>query len=81
LEACGRLLDKEPDQARAAARVTKVLQRWLVDADLAGVRGPEALARLAESERRPWQQLWDDVAGMQARAQATPAPQKKSDAK
>jgi serine/threonine-protein kinase len=75
LEAWGRLLDKEPDQARSAARVTKVLRHWLTDADLAGVRGPEALAKLPEAERRPWQELWGRVADTLARAK------KKSDAK
>jgi serine/threonine protein kinase/Flp pilus assembly protein TadD len=72
LAAWGRLLDKGPDQARAAARLIKVLQSWPADADFAGVRGPEALAKLPESERRPWQQFWDDVAALLARARARP---------
>jgi hypothetical protein len=81
LKAWGGLLDKEPDKARSAARVTNSLQQWLVDADFAGVRGPEALAKLPDAERQPWQQLWDDVAGTLARAQARTTPEQKSDAK
>jgi tetratricopeptide (TPR) repeat protein len=81
LEAWGRQLDKEPDQARSAAGVAKALQQWLVDRELAGVRGPEALAKLPEAERQPWQKLWDDVARTLARAQATTVPEKKPDAK
>src|SRR5262249_22236401 len=40
LEAWSRLLDKAPEQARPAARMTMRLRRWLVDPDLADVRGP-----------------------------------------
>jgi tetratricopeptide (TPR) repeat protein len=72
LAAWDRLLDRGPDQARAAARVARALQHWFGDANLAGVRGPEAFARLPESERRPWQQFWDDVAALLARARAKP---------
>jgi tetratricopeptide (TPR) repeat protein len=78
LAAWGRLLDKGPDQTRGAARLIKVLRSWPADADFAGVRGPKALVKLPESERRAWQQLWDDVAALLARAKATPL--KKSDA-
>jgi tetratricopeptide (TPR) repeat protein len=77
----GRVLDKEPDQALSVARVTTGLQRWLVAPEFAGVRGPEALAGLPEAERQPWQQLWDDVAGMVAQPKAKATPMKKSDAK
>jgi eukaryotic-like serine/threonine-protein kinase len=63
------------------AAVQATLRHWLVDADLTGVRGPEALAKLPDTERQPWQKLWDDVADTLARAQAKAAPEKKSDAK
>jgi hypothetical protein len=66
-QARGRLLDRAPDKARAAATLTNVLRHWLADRDLAGVRGREALARLPEAERQPWQELWDDVATTLAR--------------
>jgi tetratricopeptide (TPR) repeat protein len=58
LTAWGQLLAKEPDKTRAA--VQKALRHWQRDADFAGVRGG-ALARLPETEREPWQQLWADV--------------------
>src|SRR5262249_6995257 len=81
LKAWGRLLDKEPDKARAADRVTKKLQHWLAATDFSGVRGPEALARLPEAERQPRQKLADDVADTLARAPRKTSPKFKSDAK
>jgi hypothetical protein len=51
------------------------------DIDLACVRGLEALAKLPEVERKPWQELWDDVANTLARAQTNAKPEKKSAAK
>ena len=81
LEAWGRLLDKEPDKARAAATVTEVLQHWLADTDFSGVRGPAALARLPEAERQGWQKLWDDVADTLARLQRKTPPEKKAHVK
>ena len=50
---------QEPPPARAAVRQT--LDHWRTDADLAGVREPDALGRLPDAERRAWQQLWGDV--------------------
>jgi hypothetical protein len=58
LTACGRILEKHPEQARAA--VQQWLRHWQQDADFAGVRG-DGLAKLAEAERLAWQQLWADV--------------------
>src|SRR5262249_47529760 len=43
---------KNSPEARAA--VAQAMRHWQADADLAGVRGPEALARLPEAERQPW---------------------------
>ena len=34
---------------------------WKMQPDLAGVRDPDALARLPEAERKDWQALWADV--------------------
>ncbi len=79
LEAWRGLLDKTPDRAGAAARVATVLQSWLADRNLAGVRGSEALARLPEAERQAWQTLWEDIACTQTRAQMRILPEKKSD--
>jgi len=50
-----------------------------VSTDFAGVREPEALARLPEAERQSWQELWRRVADTLARAQARMTPTKKSD--
>jgi serine/threonine protein kinase/tetratricopeptide (TPR) repeat protein len=58
LTAWRQLLGKEPGQTRAA--VQRTLRHWKQDADFAGLRG-DALARLPEAERAPWQQLWADV--------------------
>jgi hypothetical protein len=50
------------------------MRHWQVDPDFAGVRGPEALARLDEAERQAWQHVWAGVADTLAEAQATTAP-------
>jgi serine/threonine protein kinase/Flp pilus assembly protein TadD len=66
LVAWGRFLEKEPD--KVAPVLTKTMQHWQQDTDFAGVRGPEALAKLPEAERLEWQKLWADVAGTLAQA-------------
>jgi hypothetical protein len=38
----------------------QALRRWLKDADFRGVCG-DALAKLPQAEREPWQQLWAAV--------------------
>jgi tetratricopeptide (TPR) repeat protein len=81
LKAWRRLQNTEPDKARSAAEITPVLQHWLVDPDFARLRGPEALAKLPEAERQPWQSLWDDVAAALARIQTKVMPEKKPGAK
>jgi hypothetical protein len=74
LESVGRVLDRRPDLAPA---LTRDLKHWLDAPDLAGVRGPEALAKLPEAERQAWQQLWHDVADLLKRAQEKAMPDKK----
>jgi tetratricopeptide (TPR) repeat protein len=66
LAARGRLMEKEPDKTGPVLR--KTLQHWQQDTDFAGVRGPEALAKLPDAERLEWQKLWADVAEMLKRA-------------
>jgi thiol-disulfide isomerase/thioredoxin len=39
------------------------LRHWLADPDLAGVRGPDALAGLPAAEQQEWGRLWAEVAG------------------
>jgi serine/threonine-protein kinase len=79
LKAWRQVLDKSPDKAGPA--LAQQMKHWLQDADFAGVRGPDALARLPEAERSPWQKLWDDVAQMLAKAQGKTPAEKKPDAK
>jgi serine/threonine protein kinase/tetratricopeptide (TPR) repeat protein len=79
LEAWGRRLDKEPGKVRPV--ILKQLRHWLDDTAFAAVRGPQALAKLPEPERQPWQRLWDDVASTLARAQAGMTPEKEYGAK
>ncbi len=67
LDAWRRVLDRQPDKARAVAR--QKIQQWLSDTDFNGVRGPDALAKLPAAEREPWRQLWADIAETVARAQ------------
>ena len=57
------------------------MRHWQQGDDFAGVRGPEALAKLPEAERSAWKQLWADVAEMLARARGPAAAEKKSDTK
>jgi serine/threonine-protein kinase len=74
LTAWARHLEAKTAQARAAAQ--QQLKHWQQDADFAGVRDPEALARLPEAERSAWQKLWTDVADTLATAQGTASPAK-----
>jgi tetratricopeptide (TPR) repeat protein len=43
------------------ANVARTLTAWTAESDLAGVRDPDALARLPEAERKDWRKLWADV--------------------
>jgi tetratricopeptide (TPR) repeat protein len=58
----------EKDSNKAGPGVLQQMQRWQGDTDFAGVRGPEALARLPEAERPVWQKLWEEIAALQKRA-------------
>jgi serine/threonine-protein kinase len=79
LAAYRRLLDQEPDKAGPLVR--ERMRHWQQDNDCAGVRGPEALAKLPEAERQDWQKLWADVADVLARAAGKAGPEKKSPTK
>src|SRR5262249_17271622 len=57
------------------------MDRWLAVPEFAGVRGPEALGRLPEAERRGWRKLWEDVADTLARAERTTPPEPKAGSK
>jgi serine/threonine protein kinase/Flp pilus assembly protein TadD len=66
LKAYRQAMDKAADKAGPA--VAQRMQHWLQDADLAGVHGPDALAKLPEAERQEWQKLWDEVEALRQRA-------------
>jgi serine/threonine-protein kinase len=71
-----RLLEGGKPESLAALRRT--LTGWQKEPDLAGLRDPEALARLPEAERPAWGKLWADVEALLARArdqgEAGPTP-------
>jgi hypothetical protein len=66
LAAWTKLLESAGPPQRA--EIVTTLERWLVDADLAGVRDPEAIDALPGPERDGWRSLWRDVATTLARA-------------
>jgi hypothetical protein len=67
LAAWNKVLETGPDQAKAL--VVQTLQHWQKDADLAGIREPDVLAKLPEVERKEWRDLWVEVAELLKRAQ------------
>jgi serine/threonine-protein kinase len=67
LKAYRQALDKSAN--KAGPDIAQRLKDWLQNNDLAGVRGPEALAKLPEAERQAWSELWTEVANTQAKAQ------------
>jgi hypothetical protein len=75
LTAWQQLLAKNQDKVRATVR--QKMQHWLGDTDFAGVRGKEALAKLPETERAAWQELWAQVEALQHRAEGDTPPKKK----
>jgi hypothetical protein len=71
LAACSKVLDSADPKARGA--VAPTLQHWKEDADLAGVRDRDALAKLSADERRAWEALWKDVDAL-LKGEAKPGP-------
>ena len=59
LAACSKILAARPARFRSTLRQT--LESWTTDADLAGVRDSDALAKLPEAERADWVNLWTEV--------------------
>jgi serine/threonine-protein kinase len=66
LTAYRQLMEQNAD--KAGPEIAQRMQHWLQDTDFAGVRGPDALARLPEAERPPWQNLWEEVEALRMRA-------------
>jgi serine/threonine-protein kinase len=67
LAARGRALDADPKAARRGVR--EALTRWRKEPDLACVRDPGELNKLAAHERKEYLALWADVAAVLARTE------------
>ncbi len=52
---------RRQDDPKAGPEIQTTLQSWKTDADLAGVRDADALAKLPDPERAAWRKLWADV--------------------
>jgi hypothetical protein len=62
------MLDNHSQGAHDFAK--RMLEHWLVDPDLAGLRDPEALDRLPTAERQQCRTLWNDVDAVRNRVAA-----------
>src|SRR5262249_1977858 len=62
----------EKGRAHPRPEILRTRRRWKTDRDLAGVRDPDALARLPEPEQRAWRALWADVDALLVRASSGP---------
>jgi len=60
-----QLASGRPEDRRQEA---STMQHWQRDTDFVGVRGKDGLAKLPESERAAWQQLWAEVEALRAKA-------------
>ncbi|MGE3821309.1 MAG: tetratricopeptide repeat protein, partial [Isosphaeraceae bacterium] len=60
----------EGSDAAAAERSRALLRYWMREPNFAGVREPEALAALPQTERELWQALWADL----EKLASTPSP-------
>jgi tetratricopeptide (TPR) repeat protein len=67
--------DLSAERARDREVVHKRMNEWLQDADLAGVRDDQWLAKLPADEREKWRNLWEQVRSLRDRtAPPKPAP-------
>jgi tetratricopeptide (TPR) repeat protein len=57
------------DDPTAVGPTQKVLQHWLDDPDLSGVRDARGLAELPDAERERWKELWSAVRDLLRRAE------------
>ena len=65
-----KVADNKDPKARELVR--KTLQNWQSDADLAGIRDAEAVAKLPEAERDACKKLWEEVAAVRKKADGQP---------
>jgi tetratricopeptide (TPR) repeat protein len=70
LQADLTLRSKQLQSGKAAdrAEIRATMRHWRHDADLAGVRDKEGLARLPKEERAAWGKLWAEVDALLAKA-------------
>jgi serine/threonine-protein kinase len=64
----------EGNKSNARDLVRQKLAHWKLDPDLAGLRDPAALTRLAEDERQTWKDVWSEVEGLSAKAAGRTEP-------
>jgi serine/threonine-protein kinase len=69
LAAWSKILESGPQQERQT--VTKTLQHWKSDTDLAGIRDAAALAKLPAEEQAVCRAVWAEVGSLVKKAQAT----------
>jgi Flp pilus assembly protein TadD len=63
---------KADGDAKAHEQVQQTLQQWQADADLAGIRDPEALAKLPKEERDACRKLWAEVEAVRKKVASQP---------
>ncbi len=63
-----KTLDGAPTRMKAS--IAPTLKHWKIDTELAGIRDPDALAKLPEPERKQWQAFWEEVEDLLKRAEA-----------
>jgi tetratricopeptide (TPR) repeat protein len=69
-------LVKDAETANGQQTLRVVFGKWQKDADFAGVRDADGLAKLPDTERVTWQKLWADVAQTLERYPEVPAATK-----
>jgi tetratricopeptide (TPR) repeat protein len=70
LAAWTKILESGPPQAKQA--IMQTLRHWKVDTDLAGLRDPASLTKLAKDEQEACHALWEAVDALIAKASGNP---------
>jgi tetratricopeptide (TPR) repeat protein len=71
--AWAKMLDSDSGGARDLAK--RMLERWQVEPDLAGLHDPEALDRLPSAERQECRMLWKDIVEVHDQVALAPHPE------
>ncbi len=61
----------ESGTAENRVKVQQHLELWKVDRGLAGIRGPESLAKLPATEQADWRAFWAEAEALERKVQAT----------